>query len=65
MAQLSTFGQSASRVIPMDNSNWDLHYAALRGDASIVRSLLAEGHDPHLFDDTGFTALHHAASQGH
>jgi ankyrin repeat protein len=45
--------------------NWDLHYAAIQGDASAVKALLARGFDPDAFDDTSFTPLHHAANSGH
>lgn len=49
----------------MTELNWDLHYAALQGDAPTVKALLAQGHDPNAFDDTSFTPLHHAADHGH
>jgi ankyrin repeat protein len=49
----------------MSESNWNLHYAALQGDASAVKALLAQGHDPNAFDDVAFTPLHHAANHGH
>jgi ankyrin repeat protein len=39
----------------------DLHYAALAGDASKVKELLAGGLDPGVLDDDGRTPLHAAA----
>jgi ankyrin repeat protein len=42
-----------------------LHGAALRGDLSEVRRLLASGADPSAADADGFTPLHFAAQQSH
>ncbi len=42
-----------------------MHYAALDGDLSEVRRLLAAGADPGAADDTGWTPLHFAAQGQH
>ena len=49
----------------MENSCDDLHWAAERGDVAAVKALLAEGHDPNVFDDLSFTPLHYAARKEH
>ncbi len=49
----------------MTEPTWDLHYAALQGDASAVQALLDQGYDPNAFDDMAFTPLHHAANHEH
>ena len=49
----------------MTELNWELHYAALEGDAPAVMALLGQGLDPNAFDDMSFTPLHHAANNGH
>jgi ankyrin repeat protein len=45
--------------------HWELHHAAIQGDAPAAKALLEQGYDPNAFDDCAFTPLHHAANHGH
>ncbi|XP_014674813.1 PREDICTED: BRCA1-associated RING domain protein 1-like isoform X2 [Priapulus caudatus] len=42
-----------------------LHTAAIKGDVKEVKALLAEGMDPNVKDNAGWTPLHEACNRGH
>jgi hypothetical protein len=52
---------SCGRRVP----NTPLTRAASAGQSDVVARLLADGHDPNEFDQTGFSALGWAARRGH
>jgi hypothetical protein len=59
LATCWTPGRTADAVATRDG-NTPLHLAVLRGDASAVEKLLAQGADAKATNDAGATALHYA-----
>ncbi|KAK7508594.1 hypothetical protein BaRGS_00000160 [Batillaria attramentaria] len=57
-------GAAAGRVKRNAKGETPLHVAAIKGDVTAVRELLAKGDNPNVRDNAGWTPLHEAVNHG-